>query len=317
MFATDANYLVPTYVAINSLLRHLDEQTNIEIFILHAKLTEREQKPFYELSDKIRFIKVDVKNLQLSEKLSYISIATYYRFFIPELLCEYDKCLYLDSDIIIKQDITPLLHEPIENYTLMGVRNFFLMELQPEFVEERCQECSINSLSHYVNAGVLLMNLKKLRENDLYLKMIEEAKHKKYSYNDQDILNKFCENEIGLISVRYNFMVQYLKYKSIVSEVLEECIDSISQNPTIIHYPTKRKPWMHIGYLMADKWAEELQYIKSEHFKKQVLKPFIKNNRNNFSRKERLVDYVKYLYRKYILRNFTQTTQRLHYKVKG
>lgn len=112
-------------------------------------------------------------------------------------------------------------------------------------------------------------------------------------------------------------MVQYLKYKSIVSDVLEECVESISQNPTIIHYPTKRKPWMHIGYLMADKWAEELKHIKSEHFKKYVLMPFIKNNRNNFSRKERLVDYVKYLYRKYILRNFTQTTQRLHYKVKG
>ncbi len=310
IFATDANYLVPTYVAINSLLRHINKNTDIDIFILHSGLHDKDINHFYKLSNKIHFLTVTAQHLNLSKELSYISIATYYRFFIPELLTNYDKCLYLDSDLVIKGDITPLLQEPIEDYMLMGVRNYLLMEHQPEFTKKRCEECSLENLDFYVNAGVLLMNLKKMRETNLCTKMIQDASINQYYYNDQDILNKHCANQIGLISVKYNFMVQYLKYKSVASDVLHENISDVSLNPTIIHYPTIRKPWKYWGYLMADKWFEETEHIESTFFKQYILKPFVCTNRKTFSKIEKTKDFIRFVLRKYILKDFIATTQR-------
>jgi lipopolysaccharide biosynthesis glycosyltransferase len=308
VFSTDENYIIPTYVAVHSLLRHINPNTDITIFILYSGITEKQKKYFYELSNKIHFLEVKINNLHLNKELSYISIATYYRFFIPDLFKEHDKCLYLDSDIVVKQDISPLLKTPIEKYTLMGVRNYFSKENNSEFYKERCDSCGLKSLDFYINAGVLLINLKELRRNNLIQAMIEDANSNSYIYNDQDVLNKHCEGKIGLLSVRYNFMVQYLKNIKVVSKVLNENILDIIRAPVIIHYSTKKKPWKYKGYLMADLWQEEVDAIPSQ-IKKEFINVFIKESKRDRNLKERILDDLKFVYRKFFLKSFSRTIQ--------
>lgn len=311
VFSTDNNYLAPTYVAITSLLHHLNKETQIEIYILCSNIKDSQKQYFHNLNANISFIDVELKDLYLNNELDYISIATYYRFLIPQKLTQYDKCLYLDSDIIIKEDITPLIQEPIEDYLLMGSRNYFSKECNPEFYKQRCADCSIKSLDKYINAGVLLINLKKFREKHLYEIMMKDVQNNKYPYNDQDILNKYCSGEIGLFSVKYNFLVQYLKRTEAVSKALNEDICENAKNPVIIHYSTRKKPWKYKGYLMSNYWMDELKYIQNEQSLKELIYPFICAQRNSRTIKELIIDDLKFIYRKYIKKNFYSTTQKI------
>ena len=312
VFSTDSNYLSPTYVAINSMLHHLSNDTEVDIYILCSGISESQKQHFYNSFHNVNFIDVEMEALHLSEELHYISIATYYRFLISEKLPEYDKCLYLDSDIIIKQDITPLLNEPIENVWLMGVRNYFSNECFPDFYSQRCRDCSIDSLDNYLNAGVLLMNLKEFRKNNLYQKMINDIRVNKYPYNDQDILNKYCNGHIALLSVKYNFMIPYLKNMKRVSDALNEDICEIVKHPTIIHYSTRKKPWKYKGYLMADCWNNEIKHIQNKEALQELICPFIKSQRSSKSIIEFIIDEIKFIWRKYIQRNFICTTQKYY-----
>ena len=308
VLSTDENYIVPTYVAVHSLLRNIDAKTDVDIFILSSGIKEEEKKYFYELSNKIHFVEVEMKDLQLSINLPYISIATYYRFLIPEILKDYDKCLYLDSDIVVKGDITPLFDIPMEDYLLLGVRNYFSLEENFQFYKKRCMECNLDNLKHYVNAGVLVLNLKDIKETDLHSKMIEDAIDNFYPYNDQDVINKHCAERTKLISAKYNFMVPYLKNISATSKAINEDILQISQSPIIVHYSTRKKPWQFRGYLMANLWEEELKYVSSITLK-EFIKPFIDKNRLARKGKEKLLDELKFVYRKYVSKDFVKTPQ--------
>ena len=312
VFATDKNYVVPTYVAINSLLRHMniEMKDKIDIYILcSSSIDDTLKEYFHKLHNNIYFEEVRMSNLNLSDELDYISIATYYRILIPEILSKYEKCLYLDSDVLVRQDITPLINMDMNGYCIMGCRNYFSKEVYTEFYKQRCAECEIDSLDTYVNAGILLINIKYLRDTDLADVMLKDAGKNTYTYNDQDIINKYCYGKIGLFSVKYNFMVQYLKRIDIVSKVLNEDVGKIALNPVIVHYSTKKKPWRHRGYLMIYYWEDEINHIKDTRALKELINPFIITQRKSRSFKERFIDDLKLIYRKYINRSFNHVRQ--------
>lgn len=308
VFSTDENYIAPTYVAVHSLLRHIDPKTDIEIFILYSGVKEEQKQYFYELSNKIHFIEVNMQNSNLNKDIPYISVATYYRFLIPELLSNYDRCLYLDSDLIIKEDITPLVNMPMRKNLILGARNYFSKEEDYFFYLKRCKECSIENLSHYVNAGVLLLNLDGFRKDNLYRIMIEDATHNFYPYNDQDVLNKYCNGKISLLSIKYNFMAPYLKNIKATSKAINEDVAVMAKAPVIVHYSTAKKPWKYRGYLMADLWYEELDSIPQK-VRKELINVFVKKHRDTRRLKEKVLDELKYLHRKYVLKSFIKTPQ--------
>ena len=315
VFATDKNYVVPTYVAISSLLRHLNAEVKnkIDIYIFCSTSIEDVQKEYFKrLHNNIYFEEVCLKNLNLSEEIDYISIATYYRLLIPEKLSQYDKCLYLDSDILVTGDISPLINMDLGDNIILGCKNYFSKEYLTDFYKKRCGECGIDSLDTYVNAGVLLINIKELRNTTLGDVMLKDVGKNTYRYNDQDIINKYYYGRIGLISVKYNLMVQYLKRIKVISEALNEDIYQIAQNPVIIHYSTKKKPWKHKGYLMTDYWEDEINHIEDRNVVKELIQPFITRQRNSRHFQEIIVDDLKFILRKYVQHTFACTIQKKH-----
>lgn len=315
VFATDKNYLAPTYVAINSMLRHMDKTTldNIDIYIFcSTSITDEQKEYFTKLHKNIYFEEMCMQslNLNLSDELDYISIATYYRILIPERLSQYNKCLYLDSDIVVKQDLTPLIQMDMNGYYIMGSRNYFSKECYTEFYKQRCLECEIDSLDTYVNAGILLINIKELRDTNLAEVMLKDVGKNTYRYNDQDIINKYCYGRIGLFSVKYNFMVQYLKRMSIISKILHENLREIAQHPVIIHYSTKKKPWKFTGYLMANHWTNELKHIEDKEALNELVIPYIRQSKRSKTIKEKIIDQAKFILRKYFQTSFVKTIQK-------
>jgi len=98
------------------------------------------------------------------------------------------KTLYLDTDTIMHGDISPIFETDIENYEFGAAIDF----LGKFFIRY-----------NYQNAGVLLLNMDKIRETGLFEKARNLVRRKKMAFPDQDALNKLVLKK-KFISTKYN-----------------------------------------------------------------------------------------------------------------
>ncbi len=194
----------------------------------------------------IKFYIIDKARFESAFETRNISVATYFRFLIPELMKGTKKVIYLDTDTIINKDLLDLFKTDMKGLFFRGVKNSF--NLSDIWAKEskrtywsRLEKC----YGKYINAGVLLMNLDLIREyridKEWMLLMDNE-----FCYQDQDIINMTCIDKIGFIPPKYNciaywndnFLLAFEKEKVFTSEEMKEVIT----NPVIIHFAGK-KPW--------------------------------------------------------------------------
>ncbi|EAH9643737.1 hypothetical protein EYX07_08875, partial [Campylobacter jejuni] len=126
----------------------------------------------------------------------HISIATYYRFFIPSLFVNFEKVIYLDSDMLINSDISKLYDIDMNDFKLLAVKDIIVnlahakhKEIWEKKIVDSCKKCGIKDCSKYFNAGVLVFNMNKISFKDTIacFKMLKKIKDP--YLNDQDILN--------------------------------------------------------------------------------------------------------------------------------
>lgn len=230
--STDETYAKYCIVAITSIKESQKDFEKINIFVLTKNLSLKTQKLFTDLNTEkfkvniINTANIDVSNLQINlPRERVLPDSAYYRLIAADLLKDCEKLLYLDCDIIVKDSLLHLWQKDLSNYFFAAVKDtageFFLKEMNaPEHKKS------------YFNSGVLLINLKKWREES----GLERCKgfvrnpYIKPRFNDQDILNfTFKDDEILFIDKKWNFQ-QYFPQKDV-------------GNCAIIHYVTPNKPW--------------------------------------------------------------------------
>ena len=122
---------------------------------------------------------------------SYVSIATFYRLLIPQLFStDIDKCIYLDSDIIVNLDIAELWRIELGDKVL-GVIPEILNRNDVHRAFALCRDGLVKD-DDYFNAGVLLMNLNAFRNEKKILTTWAKLLEKNLAYGnylDQDALN--------------------------------------------------------------------------------------------------------------------------------
>ena len=171
--------------AVKSLLKN----TNVDqVFFL----IEDDIFP-YNLPQKVKCI--NVKNQQWFKKETCVNWDAGYgeymvllRAVYPQLFPQLDVILSLDNDTIVNSDISNLWDIDISNYYIAGVRD------TPAF----------NRNGLYVNAGVLLYNLKKLREDKMDEKMIRALNTIKRDFHEQDLFNEMYKGHILELPTEYN-----------------------------------------------------------------------------------------------------------------
>ncbi len=205
VFAVDDNYSDKLYVTIFSILEN--NQNDINFYIINQNISRNNQEKILNLelyykNCHINFITLNseiLDNLKLN--IPYITKETYYRYLIADLLLNEDKALYLDADIIVDGDITPLYNLDISNYYCAGSEDLFIKNLNYK------QEINFKNNDLYINAGVLLLNLQKIRELNLGKQLIDKTieLNGKIKYQDQDVINIVFKNYIKAIDSKYNF----------------------------------------------------------------------------------------------------------------
>lgn len=242
VFSTDHNYIMPTGVTIASLLMSA-RGNNYDIYVLiSSDVTEKDKnlltKQVRDISavSRISFIEMG-DNYKDGYEIRGISKACYYRLMIPWLIPDIDKIIYADVDIIFKSPLSELFEVELEDNYVAGaipidISGFKGMEKYFKKIGLRYDK--------YINSGVLLINSKKQREDNLQ-KEYEKLSKKKFIYQDQDIINIACKGHIKFFDKRFN-----LKPSTYATE------KDLQEN-VVIHYAGD-KPWQTFTYAWSQWW---------------------------------------------------------------
>uniref|UniRef100_UPI004028E4B3 glycosyltransferase family 8 protein n=1 Tax=Lachnospira sp. TaxID=2049031 RepID=UPI004028E4B3 len=241
-FTIDDGYAPYLHVALISLIKNASKDRRYKIIVVYQELNEEnrnnlaklvEDYPNFEMEFKFMKQSLDMITDRIENRLrsDYFTMTIYFRIFIPDMYPEYDKAIYIDSDIIVPGDISELYDTDMHD-NLIGVVTDGSVNDVPELQRYMTESLGLK-LGDYFNSGMLLMNMKELRnvhlaEHFLYLL-------NKYHFDcvapDQDYLNSMCYGKI---------------------EYLDSCWDAMPnrnkpeiENPKIIHYNLFDKPWCY------------------------------------------------------------------------
>lgn len=202
----------------------------------------------------IRFINVSkllnpYKNLPTHH---HFKIETYFRFFIPDIMPDYDKVLYLDSDMIVQEDIYNLFQENVDGFCLGACKDADSAGLyngyQPTKKTYLDNVLKIKAPYDYFQAGTILFNLKEIRTSFSIREMLNFASSYDWELLDQDVLNYFFQGKVKFLDMSWNYMIDMfdLRKRDIISlantELYEKYMFS-ANHPKIIHYAGPEKPW--------------------------------------------------------------------------
>ena len=279
VFAVDDTYAPYLSVALTSLLKNTDKDHNYDIIILNSRLSENHKYEFSRIVNQynaygnlsIRFINVS-RFLSKSVKdlffiAIHVSIETYYRFFIQDICHHYDKIIYLDSDILVNHDIADLYSIDIKDNWLgaaVDIREAIPVKLNTkrgsknwaEYVEK---DLGLDNPYKYFQAGVLVFNIKEFIKHDVKNRLLKALERIKTPFlSDQDILNTVCYRHVHFISTNWNIEWQipfeYPDYRKIIPLDYYESYQKALDNPYIIHYASRIKPWKDASKSFAKLW---------------------------------------------------------------
>lgn len=280
VFATDENYLFFTCVAVTSMAESAGPDTFYQIYILAAPhvadptdILGRLQKRYSNIH--IQLVYVDEKAFQNAAiHNTHVTRATFYRLALCDLI-EEKTCLYLDGDIIVTEDLEELYRTEMGENCLAGCRDIWIDLLSEADRERRRQRTGLPSMDQYINAGVLLFNLERIRAEGLD-KVLAGLMQRDYPFEDQDILNAGCYGRILHLPGKWNLFTLFAGQAARLREagVEESSINAFREKRGIIHYatpmirPWKRKTcWLNREWWnVAEEWAEEpaFQKIKND-----------------------------------------------------
>lgn len=254
------NYYVP-YVAtvLSSILTNSSAKYNYDILLMNKDINPHEQKKLKSIiEDKsnfsLRFINVSrfeesFKSLFLR---GHFTIETWFRLLLPEILPDYDKVLYLDSDLVVNADIAELYNTNIDKYLLAACHDADTAGLYNGF-EPKKKNYMDNILKiakpyDYFQAGVILFNLAEFRKQLKTDETLKFAASYEWELLDQDVLNYLAQDKVKFVDMAWNVMYDwnYIRIKKIVScapKYLQDEYMTAHANPKIIHYAGPDKPW--------------------------------------------------------------------------
>ena len=168
-YSLDTNYVEQFSVSVASVLKNASDNDNIKLYILDGGLSKKDKTNIEILKNiknfSVEYLKIDKKEFAncpiLSKKSAkhknyHVTLPTYFRFKLPDLLKNLDKVLYLDCDVIVRTSLKELYEIPFEDNAVLMIKD----------VESK-KEAKRLDIKNYFNAGVMLINLDYWRKNNV------------------------------------------------------------------------------------------------------------------------------------------------------
>ncbi len=286
IFSIDKNYVKFFPVVLQSLITNSSVENNYDILVLYTGMDENQQKAILSMVSKkhnfsIRFFAIDKilsnDDLFALPEAGHLSLATYFRFFIADIFIKYERVLYLDTDIVINDDVAKLFYTDLGNYPLgacldQGLSNLDLSSpYYQEYHKYMKDTFGYDDFSTYFNAGILLIDIKGYSKVGS-AHLLSLAKKNKGHSCDQDNLNPAFQNNYFILDPTWNFQwhIPHARknYREFLPENVLEFIENFDDLPAIIHYTTPAKPWNTLEWKFASVWWE---YARKTPFYEEII----------------------------------------------
>lgn len=228
-------------VLYTSIIHNLNPQYKAFITLVTKSVTEQDKEilEIYlrKLGAEPRFINPVDHNYDKYEVDRHYTNATLYRFLMDEYYKTFtDKVIYIDSDIIVEDDISKIYETDLHGMVAGAV---------PEPTRDNYDRVGITNPRDYFNAGLLIVDINKYREEQIGKKALHQFLNNKKLQRSQDALNYALKGQWVKLPIKWNVVSDYFKrpeYYKENSDILEAV-----KNPSLIHYTESIKPWQYIS----------------------------------------------------------------------
>lgn len=246
VFSTDDNYVLPLCVAIKSIIDKKSKAYEYIIHIFHNGLSEQSISILssFKYACKIKFVNVGdfLQGSSIYAKDRF-PVAACFRFFISQILPEYEKVVYLDCDILANRDILQLYENDLGDNLVGAIKMIY-----PKSDNQT-----------YFNSGVMVYNTKQFNAEKACDKCLDYLQnHRDLDFPDEQVLNDVCNGKVKYLPYEYNFQTWYCLHEDLLKKTKLKKIKDI----VIIHYSAK--PWNDANAPFADLWWKTAKTLPEE-----------------------------------------------------
>lgn len=226
-FQADQNYVDGLVATLGGVARHLPRNRTATVSVIDCGIRPDTRQRLAQLvatrlkNLTLRFLPIDtavLAKLPFPAGLAHANQSVYTRIFLPELLPDTDRVLYLDCDLLVDTDVSPLLDFPLHGALVAAA------------VDE---EMKTTGETREFNSGVMLMDLTAMRADGLTRRAIAAASTRNTRHGDQTLLNELLRGRWTALDRRWNRQVFLLPTFSVFR----------TEPDTIWHIYMARKPW--------------------------------------------------------------------------
>lgn len=278
LLASDEHFAPYMAVALQSIVEHVSPERHYDIVVLTRNMS---QQTIDTLVGHTRHPNVKLGFLDAETALKgthlpchgHFRPETFFRLLAPWLLPQVRKAIYLDSDLVVLEDLSELFDISVEGYLLAATRDADMLGQMGGYDSTvgpyLSQELGLRDPSLYFQAGVVMLNLEAFRHVFSVTDMLSLSTRKLWRWLDQDILNMLADGKYVTLDMRWNTLMDWkrLRRANIIAQAPDDIREQYEQarmQPAIVHFagPDDR-PW---DYPECDMAAYFWEYAQRSAF---------------------------------------------------
>lgn len=287
-----SNEYVPYLSAcLQSIVDNTVKNKNYDIFVFTDAITPDNKDILLEQIErdniKLRFVDPSMvfKDINLHIANQYYSKECYYRLSAPLLLEGFEKILFTDADLVFNKNFDEVFDMDISNFAYAAVKcpiiQSYLNNPASDIKTYLRDTIKLDDNFNYLNTGVLLINVSKFRENDIFNKCLELVAENKYRFQEQCALSALSSKFWCKLPLKFNYTPMNTMWANdnvlefMPKEIKQEFMETQKQ-AVIVHYPGGyTKPWLKPDEKLAYIWWK---YARKSPFYEQILKNMYENS---------------------------------------
>lgn len=261
VLACDDRFIPFTAVVARRIVRNAAEK--FPITVISDGVTDENKRLAKKFCPEISFIEAAslFEGRTLPARGTF-SRAAHLRLFLDDILADFDRAVYLDSDISLLTDVSPLLALEPKAAPIIAAHDIPLM------IEGKYRD-RLHISSPYFNSGVMVLDLKAIRAERVFAGALQYALDhpERCEFVDQDPLNAVLDGRWQVLDWRWN-AVTWIR-------------DMMPNEPFIRHF-ARYKPWARkkvgIEKRFVDEWRADLKESPwPDRFSEQSIKYPVKD----------------------------------------
>ena len=248
VFATDDGFLRPTAVAMVSMVRRLPRPDAVPVVVVDGGIEAASLAWLRSVAtaEGVDLWVVPTPEDELPAGYGHVSPASHLRLICPEAVPT-ERLLYLDGDVLVDADISPLLTTELGGRALGAVRDVWIDTVSHPGGVHHWEALGVDPSAPYMNAGVLAIDRNAWLDADVGRRALADQHHHGTLLGDQGSLNAVTAGAVHVLDVTWNAQASLLDVenapRSTWRDSLAARLEALLVDPAIVHFVGPRKPW--------------------------------------------------------------------------